>query len=342
MRATARLLATGALALTLVAGGCGSHAKPDAGFFPAETDDSPESRLTDLTAVDGRVAAVAWRLARANADLCPVSRQRAGWTLQSATQYGAELRPVAERRFGLAGDLPGVLAAPDDSPAALAGLAPGDLIIAVNGHPLSLGAAGQAGSYEGLQANITVLDGAIARGAARLTVRRGGVERSVDLRPVLACAYATQVNLQISPRSGFDGRLVWITQGMVKLAQSEDELAFALAHELSHAVLEHRTQPDVTGVKGASNWAISMRRGLSLSAEADADRMAAYLVARAAYDPDRSVEFLNRLGDSDPLMRTPQVNLGGVYEGTSARRRALQPVLEDIAARKAAGRALIP
>lgn len=335
MAPRAHILAA-ALVLGLGAAGC-SHPAPDAGPVQAP----PEVRLQDLNAVDARVAGVAWRLARANADLCPVTRTRAGWTLQSASQYGAELRPLAEARYGLDGDLPGLLAAPEDSPAAAAGLAPGDLILSVNGQPLSRG-AGASESYDGLQANIALLDEAAARGPVQLRVRRGGVEREVMVRPVSACVYPTQVEVTGVLRSRADGRNIFISDGMVGIAADDDQLAFVLAHELAHAVLEHRTQPDVTGVRGASNWAITLRRGLSLSAEADADRMGLFLLTRAGFDPHAAVEFLTRYEEADRGARYAQINAGGVYEPAPVRRRALQPVLADITARKAANRALIP
>ncbi len=331
-------LAAAALVLTLASGlaGCG-HPAPDAGVV----QDGPQARLDNLTRQDVRVADVAWRLALANADLCPVNRPRAGWTLQSASQYGGELRPLAESRYGLDGDLPGVLAAPDGSPAAIAGLAPGDLILSVNGQALRRG-GGATESYDGLQANIGLLDQALARGPVQLQVRRDGAERSVALRPVQACAYPTQIEVTGTLRGRADGRHIFISDGMANLAENDDQLAFVLAHELAHAVLEHRTQPDVVGVRGASNWAISMRRGLSLSAEADADRMGLFLTARAGFDPYAAVEFLNRYEAADGGARYAQVNAGGVYEPAPARRRALVPVLADIAERREAGRALIP
>jgi len=339
VRPPARRIAAGSLALALATAACG-HPAPDAGA--ALLQDAPAVRLDRLTDLDTRVAGVAWTLALANADLCPVNRPRAGWTLQSAGQYGAELRPLAEARYGLAGDLPGILAAPPGSPAAEAGLAPGDLILAINGQALAEGQSNAEESYDGLQANAAVLDAALTRGPVRLTVRRGGAEREVTVRPVAACAYPAQVEVTGSFRSRTDGRHIFISDGMANLAENEDQLAFVLAHELAHAVLEHRTQPDVTGVRGGLNWAISMRRGLSLSSEADADRMGLFLVARAGFDPYRAVEFLSRWEAVDEGARGPQINTGGIYESAAGRRRALAPVLEDIAARKAAGRALIP
>jgi len=338
VRAPAGLIAVGSLTLALAASGCG-HPAPDAGA--ATLQDTAAVRLERLTNLDVRVADVAWKLALANADLCPVNRLRAGWTLQSAGQYGAALRPLAEARYGLAGDLPGILAAPPGSPAAEAGLAPGDLILSVNGQALAEGQAAAVESYDGLQANAATLDGALARGPATLTVRRAGAVRELTVRPVLACAWPTQIEVTGTFRSRTDGRHIFISDGMANLAQNEDELAFVLAHELAHAVLEHRTQPDVTGVRGGLNWALSMRRGLSLGAEADADRLGLFLLARAGFDPARSVEFLTRY-EAVSGAGGPQINAGGVYESASGRLRTLQPVLADIAERTASGRALIP
>lgn len=332
-------MAIGAAALALASGACG-HPAPDAGAGLLQ--DAPAVRLDRLTSLDTRVAGVAWRLAVANADLCPVNRQQAGWTLQSASQYGAELRPLAEARYGLAGDLPGVLAAPAESPAKAAGLEPGDLILSVNGLSLDQGLGRTEESYDGLQTNIAALDAALAQGPVTLGVRRSGVTRDVALRPTLACAYPAQVEVTGTLRSRTDGRHIFISDRMANLAANDDELAFVLAHELAHAVLEHRTQPDVVGVRGGLNWALSMRRGLSIGSEADADRLGLYLVARSGFDPARAVDFLTRYEAADGGAGGPQINAGGVYRSASSRWRALQPVLGDIAARRADGRPLIP
>jgi hypothetical protein len=337
MRPGPRLVAA-VLAISLAGGltACG-HAVSDPGGVQVD----PQARLDGLTGQDVRVADVAWRLALANADLCPVNRQRAGWTLQSASQYGGELRPLAESRYGLEGDLPGILAVPAGSPAADAGLRPADLVLSVNGRPLRRG-EGAAGSYEGLAANIAVLDQALTVGPVQLVVRRDSTELTVPLHPVLACAYPTQVEVTGTLNGRADGRHIFISDGMANLARTDDQLAFVLAHELAHAVLEHRTQPDITGLRGPSNRVISMRRGLSPEAEADADHMALFLAARAGFDPRAAMDFLDLFEAADPGARQNQANSGGLYGPVSARRRALEPVIADIAARRAAGRALIP
>lgn len=303
--------------------------------------DPPQARLDHLTRQDVRVSRVSWRLALANADLCPVNRLRAGWTLQSASQYGGELRPLAEARYGLDGDLPGVLAVPEGSPGAEAGLQAGDLILSVNGRHLQRGGPATE-SYDGLQANIAVLDAALMQGPAQLQVRRGGVERAVTLRPVLACAYPTQVEVTGTLGGRADGRHIFISDRMAGLAATDDQLAFVLAHELAHAVLEHRTRPDVTGSRGTANAAITLRRGLSSRSEADADRMGLFLAARAGFDPRAAMDFLDAFEAVDTAPRDTRRNAQGVYEAVSLRREALEPVLADIAERRTTGRTLIP
>lgn len=339
----------GRLLALFLAGGLASACAPVGPEFSALTSDQPPAmRLDGLIAQDRRVAEVAWRLAKANAALCPVVTTRAGWSLHSANQYGPALRPLVEQRFGLHGDLPGVLASPGGSPAALAGLGEGDLITTVNGAALAVGAApsqaSSSGRFDGLQANLAVLDDAAAQGPLILTVRRGDRARTVTVQPIAACAYVTQIEASEDLSGRSDGRHVFISSGLAALARTDDELAFFLAHELAHAVLEHRTAPDVVGMRGAANSRITLRRGRSSSAEADADAMGLYLLARAGYDPQAAVEALTVYAAASPLSRFPQISLtgGDLYRSPEGRRRALEPILVDIARRQLASEPLIP
>lgn len=337
-----KALLTPALVLILgAASACGS-ARP--GVASGTADASPAARLDSLVDQDRRVAEVAWRLATANAPLCPVVSLRTGWTLQSANQYGPALRPLARQRFGLEGDLPGVLATPAGSPAALAGLDQGDLILAVNGAALAVGDASGTSGYDNLRANLTVLNQAAAQGPLTLTVRRDGQVRTVAVRPTPACAYETQIETNDGLSARSDGRHVFISSGLAALTRNDDELAFFLAHELAHAVLEHRTAPDVVGTRGTANSQISLRRGRSSSAEADADIAGLYLLARASYAPQPAVEALTAYEAASPLNRFAQISLtgGDVYRSPQARRKALEPVLADIARRQQASEPLIP
>lgn len=329
MRAPARLIAAAA-SLALLTGGCAG---------PTPETASPQNSAFEPQAVrENRLAGIAWRLAVSNADICPLTRPSAGWVLQSASQYSGEMKRAAEIHYGLQGDLPGVLVAPDDSPAARAGLAPGDLIMAVNGERLAVGRETAEGSYEGLMRNAARLNDATASGSVVLDVRSEGEHRQVSLHPVPACAYHVELydgGGSMVTRQG----VILISERMERTARTDDELAFVVAHELSHLVLEHDRGPAVRGERGASNQAITLRRGRFPGYEADADRMALYLLARAGYDARAAADYLTRETDLGPSISLAS---GAIYKSPRERRRALEPVIEDIAARRAAGLALIP
>lgn len=321
----------------LALSGCGAPTRiASAAGYEAH---SPAQRLAALTATDEQVARVAWRLSEANVDLCPVVRQSAGWALHSAGQYSEELRPGAETGFGLTGDLPGVLSAPEGSPARSAGLRQGDLILAVNGAALSVGRQGRPAQFEGLAANIATLDAALSRGPAALTVRREDQELALTVRPERACGYEVQLNPSDELNARADGRRLFISTALARFAETDDELAVILGHELAHNVLRHRSWSE-TGGEGRTvvDRDCDPRLCGGGDHERQADRVGLYLAARAGYRPDVAAPFWRRFGASNWRVRYPQ--LAHASAGTRAQR--LEQVQAEIEARVAAGQPLLP
>lgn len=298
---------------------------------------APTDRLTALTALDERVARVAWRLSEANADLCPTVRQSAGWALHSARQYSLDMRPHAEAQFGLEGDLPGVLAAPPGSPAAGAGLRQGDLIVRVTATELAVGDGAPAPEFEGLARNIAILDAALAKGPVDLTVRRGGAAQSMRVTPERACGYEVQLNPSDELNARADGRRLFISTALAGFAQSDDELAVILGHELAHHVLGHREWSDVGGVGRSINAGVDVAGGDG-GKERQADRVGLYLLARAGYNPAVAAPFWRRFGESNWRVRFPQLE----HASAGSRARTLEGVQAEIAAKQAAGQPLLP
>lgn len=294
-------------------------------------------RLTYITDLDQRVAGVGYRLSAANADLCPTVHNSAGWQLHAASQYSAELRLVAEARFGLDGDLPGVLAVPGGSPAAAAGLRQGDLILSVNGEALNRGAGGTRPGYEGVAANIRRLDLALASGPTRISYRREGAEHAVTVTPRRTCGYEVQLDPSEELNARANGTRLFITTALAEFAATDDELAVFLGHELAHHVLGHRSWHGAE-TDGRTNQNAPALNAAAGGAEREADRVGLYLAARAGFDTSIAPDLWRRFGAFNWRVRYPQVG----HPSAEARARALQLVQDDIRARQAAGQPLTP
>lgn len=316
-------------------GACGS------GVPGAETGlemaDPAERRLIALTDLDQRVARVGYRLSAANADLCPVVRNSAGWLVHAASQYSPELRPHAKARFGLDGDLPGLLAVPDGSSAALAGLRRGDLILSVNGQALARGPERRAAAFEGLEANIQQLDLALAQGTTELVIRRDGVERAVSVTPHRACGYDVQLDPSDELNARADGKRLFITTAMAGFAATDDELAIVLGHELAHHVLGHQNWHEAE-TRGRQTQEAPALEGSAGGRERQADRVGLFLSARAGFDTAIAPAFWRRFGAYNWRVRFPQFN----HPSAGSRARSLEQVQAEISALQAAGRPLIP
>lgn len=295
-------------------------------------------RLAALTDLDQGVARVAWRLSDANTDLCPVVRRSAGWVLHSARQYSLALRPHAVGRFGLRGDLPGVLAAPEGSPAAEAGLRTGDLLLAVGGVPLRAGASAAEASYEGLEANIRLIDAAMADGPTIFTVTRGAETFDVTVQPRRTCGYEVQLNPSDELNARADGRRLFISTALAGFAESDDELAVILGHELAHHVLRHRRWNDAGGAARQTNDEARTAEGGEGDGERQADRVGLFLMARAGFDPAVAAPFWRRFGESNWRVRHPQLG----HASAGSRARALEEVRREIEAKRRAGGELLP
>ena len=262
----------------------------------------------------------------------------AGWALHSARQYSGQLRPYVEQRFGLEGDLPGVVAAPPGSPAASAGLLQGDLVLSVAGAPLDRGDDRLEPAFEGLAKNVRRIDEALADGRTTITVRRDGQLQTVTIQPRRACGYDVQLNPSDELNARADGRRLFISTALAGFAASDDELAVILGHELAHHVLRHRHWSEAGGAARQANDEAWVTEGGQGGAEQQADRVGLYLAARAGYDPGAAAPFWRRFGDSNWRVRFPQIG----HASAGSRARALEGVQREIEAKRAAGEALLP
>lgn len=257
--------------------------------LPARADaGSDASTFRALRDVDARMAAIAYRLTTSNAALCGDLAPTPGWALHALGQYDPPLRETARQVFGFEAPI-AVEAVVPGSPAAAAGIAAGDSVVAVDGEALDAPVAAQASSA-GRDAAIDRIAALPPRRPLTVRLLRDGRQRTVTLAPSPGCRSAFEVLLGPAMTASADGRIVQI--GVRFFARyTDEEVAVVVAHELAHNILHHARRLDAAGVKRGLLSEIGRNGRLFRLTEDQADLLGMYLLRNAGWDPQAAVRF---------------------------------------------------
>lgn len=245
-----------------------------------------------LVEQDVRIATIGYRLAAANAPFCKKRERNPGWVLQDERQYPDLETARTALAFRQPVSVAGVVAG---GSADQAGIVAGDGLLDLNGKAWNWTAraakAKSAQRIEHVQQQFrTALrsDGIIV---VKLETASGPV--AFKLTPTPICASRFWIDTKSKLDAGADGYNVRITEALVNFAANDDELAAAVAHELSHNLLEHREK-----LKKMKKSAANVR-----ATEIEADRLSVWLMANAGYDPSAALRFIERFGRAtDPAL----------------------------------------
>jgi len=248
-------------------------------------------RTAPLAAQDLRLARIGYRIAVQNADRCPSPDRLTGLLLHDRAAYDARDRALVGTRFGL-GEGFGIRDVVEGGAADRAGLRRGDEIVALNGDAMALfepGMIGPKASYARTEAFESLLDQALQRGPATLLLRRDGSLRTAHLAADTGCGGRWVVLPERAFNAWSDGNYVAVTTRLMTDIEDDSELAFVIAHEMSHNILRHQEQ-----LRGRS--ALLAQFGIGAArvkdTEIEADTLAVGLLARAGYDLGAPARFL--------------------------------------------------
>ncbi len=165
-----------------------AFAVASAPFGLAASEAGPAPKLAPLESFqrsEDRLFRIGYRLAVANAPFCERTLPVSGMLIHDARSYS---QPDGVRAlFGLSGDL-GVQSVAPGSPAAAAGIAQNDTVLAIEGKDVAVAWPPSDPAWKRAVAIRDALDAALARGAVRITaVAPGKVARTVTIAGVDAC-----------------------------------------------------------------------------------------------------------------------------------------------------------
>ena len=237
-----------------------------------------------------RVATIGHRIAISNVGQCHRTAPLTGLLLHHVSAYDENIRATITQHYHISDGF-GVLDVVEKSAADTAGVISGDEIIAINALPLSamnLPELHSKASYNLIETFSTRLTGALRRGQTTLTIRRRGETHSVILEPQIGCSAPVVLVTDARPDAWSDENNAAVTQGLVNAA-GDDELAFAIAHEMAHVILAHAAQPHGPLVKFGIGGKRSRQR------EFEADRLGIIMTLQANYHEDGAEAFLTRI-----------------------------------------------
>lgn len=326
------------------------QAKPVVQLPPAELPAVPtqdELVLRSIVLMQSRLYRVAAPLLVNNAELCKShARHLLGFAARNRYSYSLAYQAVAQKAIRL-GDRLQVMDVLAGSGAARAGVLPGDVLLAVEGKPLPEGE-----QAERLTASILapMVNG---RAAINLTVQRLGRDTMLHVPLTRSCAFGIELGNTDHLVALSDGHRILVSRGMVQFAGTDEELAYVLAKEIAQNVLARRKSretgaaigdlidnltrihPDLHMVNSAGGL-----KAMPHKQEAQADRLAFYLLARAGYGLDGVVPFVRKLA-AEPN-GAGHHHYGVLHPVTPSRIAAMDKSAKEVIARQGRSMALLP
>jgi len=291
-----------------------------------------------------RVDNVSFRIAVANSAACGERvTARLGLTAVTVQSLPQKFRSYAREALAVSWTRPTVIAVATGSPAAAAGIKPGDEIFAFNNDPLP---------SSGIKSWI---DDRLKRNGTRpLTVAllRDGSDRTTVLHPVIGCDVPVRFTVKADPNAYADSKTIVIQSGLLRLIRSDADLATIIGHEFAHVTMGHhhrKIQNTLLGQLGGAvidggfilggiytGGAFSRELGragalaYSVEFEREADYVGAYYAARAGYDISGTAEVWRAMALEQPAA----IRFARTHPTSPVRFVQMQAVIAEIADKK--------
>lgn len=227
----------------------------------------PSPEAADFLRLEDRLDEIALRVAMAADGQCANRWRHPGFKTHKLKDYPRSLR--RELRNFAESD-PDVLFV--SHPDLVGQVRPRDRIIGSRGRPLE-------DSSQALQIQLAL---------GRLNILRDGREITVTGNWPQLCYRPIHLTSSSAVKASTTPNGVELSLGLINYTRSDDELAYAIAHELSHFMLDHSRM--LSQARDDGRLSPSFRRRL----EMDADRGAVFLMHRAGYDVEGAVSFIDR------------------------------------------------
>jgi hypothetical protein len=299
-----------------------------------------------------RLNKIAYRIAQAGrADCKQELTYDFGFSTVAPNDLPERFRHLAIEALGQDAGTSVVVSVAEGSPAAKAGIAAGDELVSLNGQRVP---ATKPADW------ITLFLIKNESQPVRVEFLHAGKTQTRVITPVQRCSIPVLLATDEQSGAFTDGKRIVVHSGMLRVAQTDDELAAVVGHELAHVTMGHLKKEAQNRVAGSIGGALvdigfaalgvntggAFTRGLGNAGamahytnfEREADYVGAYYAARAGYDLSAS----ERIWRAVALENPNQLVYSGRHPTSPERFLLIQKTAEEIADKKRRNAPLIP
>lgn len=245
-----------------------------------------------------------------SASLCEGKKPAPGLLVGNRFIFSEQMQAAAKKVFAV-GDTLSILIVAENSSAARAGLRPGDQILAVNDTHIPADKTAQQ-TYKQIINELAQQDKYTQD--INLRIRSRDQERLLRITPEVSCNYGYGLVADDRINAFADGDNVFITTGMMRFVNDDNELALVISHELAHNVMDHMDKKKQNYMLGSIFDIIAAGYGLNTQGmfgtigaqrysqefEAEADYVGLYMMALSKLPIENSHYFWRRMAANNP------------------------------------------
>lgn len=300
------------LLLGVIIAGCAAPTTRQSGLDP-ELIRQEEERQKDLAVsrdrdYNDRLQRVAWPILAKAAPLCEKNTaSRLGLYYSNIEAYHKDYKGAARRIYRL-DDRLRITSVTLGSPAQLAGIKSGDVLLTINGVETPVGKKAVAKFAKQLN------DALKEETGVSFTLLRGSQPLELYVEPQEVCRFSAHLVSTDALNAYADGNAIYVTRGMMRFADDDQELSVVIAHELAHNSQEHIKAKmknywlgaifDIAAAAAGANtqgaFANAAARAYSKEFEAEADYVGMYAMALAGMDLSGAANFWREMGADNP------------------------------------------
>jgi len=292
---------------------------------------------------------VAWPVLLAALPICDreFHKRDLGISVASLSSFPSHYAEAAKAVLNM-GDALQVVTVAAHSPAASAGIKPGDKLLSMNGLLIARG-RDAAKNFDKTLASLLAYDNVIT-----LKMERDGVSQDVSLKGEMLCHFPPVATMGDEVNAYADGKRIVVSKGMLRFTENDLELSTVIAHELAHNMMRHidakksnywlGTAADIAAaVAGVNTQGAFGRMGAtaySQDFESEADYVGVYVQALAKQPIEDIANFWRRMAAEHP--GGIKENHGASHPSTPQRFVAIEKTVEEIRNKQKAGFPLVP